>query len=164
VATVQAIEAPVTASKWRYFLLAGRLLLGAIFVYAAYAKLHFDGRWHLRDYQFFFAMAIDNYRMLPLPVVQWMARFLPWMELALGALLMTGVILRWTAAMASALLLVFMVALTRAAMLHLDICGCFGNRTVKPSTELLHDSGLLVLALAVTVGAFAAHRSRRAPA
>ena len=51
-------------------LLAGRLALGGIFLFAAYAKLHFGGAWHLRDYQFFFAMAINSYNMLPLPVVQ----------------------------------------------------------------------------------------------
>jgi len=149
----------------RALLLAGRLALGGIFVFAAYAKLHFGGAWHLRDYHFFFAMAINSYNMLPLSVVQFMARVLPWLELALGALLILGVGLRWVSLAITALLLVFMAALTRAAMLGLQInCGCFGYSSQKPTTELFHDSGLLILALAVTAGAFLVRRARRVPA
>src|ERR1700684_2900831 len=76
-------------------LLLGRVALGLIFLVAAYAKLHFAGEWHLRDYQFFFAMAIDAYKMLPISAVQWMAQILPWFELALGVLLIAGVAVRW---------------------------------------------------------------------
>src|SRR5271169_6661144 len=154
-----AHAAPIATSPGnrtgRALLLAGRVALGGIFVYAAYAKLHFGGAWHLRDYHFFFAMAINSYNMLPLPVVQWMARVLPWLELSLGALLIVGIGLRWVSAAISALLVVFMAALTRAAMLGLEInCGCFGYSSQKPTTELFHDSGLLILGLAVTIGAF----------
>ena len=86
-ATPIVIERPRAASKARFFLVAGRIALGLIFLYAAYAKLHYNGAWHLRDYYFLFAMGIDSYRMLPLSVVEWMARILPWLELALGTLL-----------------------------------------------------------------------------
>jgi putative oxidoreductase len=164
-----AHAAPIATSpgnrNGRALLLAGRVALGGIFVYAAYAKLHFGGAWHLRDYHFFFAMAINSYNMLPLPVVQWMARILPWLELALGALLILGIGLRWASSAITLLLLVFMGALTRAAMLGLEInCGCFGYSSQKPTTELFHDSGLLILALAVTVGAFLTRRAPRVPA
>ncbi len=146
----------------RVLLLLGRLALGGIFVYAAYSKVHFDGAWHLHDYQFFFAMAINSYNMLPLSIVQGMARVLPWLEFALGAMVIFGLGLRWASLGITALLLVFMGALARAVMLGLQInCGCFGYNSPKPSTELLHDSGLVALALAVTVGAFLSHRSRR---
>jgi uncharacterized membrane protein YphA (DoxX/SURF4 family) len=161
-AGANSIAASASGRIGRILLLTGRLILGAIFVYAAYTKLHFDGAWHLHDYQFFFAMSIDAYHLLPLPVVQWMASVLPWVELTLGALLLTGLLLWWTAAMTSALLTIFMVALVHAMMLHLDICGCFGQHTVKPSDELLRDSGMLLVALAITWRAFLDHRSRRA--
>ncbi len=160
-----AIAAAPGNRTGRALLLVGRLALGGIFVYAAYAKLHFGGAWHLRDYHFFFAMAINSYNMLPLPVVQWMARILPWLELALGVLLILGIGLRWVSLAITALLLVFMAALTRAAVLGLQInCGCFGYSSQKPTTELFHDSGLLILGLAVTVGAFLTRRARRVPA
>jgi putative oxidoreductase len=165
VASSPAIAASPGSRTGRALLLAGRLTLGGIFVFAAYAKLHFGGAWHLRDYQFFFAMAINSYNMLPLPVVQGMALVLPWLELVLGALLIVGVGLRWVSSAITVLLLVFMAALTRAAMLGLEInCGCFGYSSQKPTTELFHDSGLLILALAVTVGAFLTRRARRLPA
>jgi putative oxidoreductase len=164
-AIADAVEAPRTASPWRIPLLVGRLLLGGIFVYAAYTKLHFDGRWHLGDYHFFFAMAIDSYHMLPLALVQWMARALPWIELALGAMLILGAGLRWSASMTSALLLVFIAAMTRAKMLGLEInCGCFGNNEKLGTATLLRDSSLLLLAVAVTTGAFLVRRRRRSPA
>jgi uncharacterized membrane protein YphA (DoxX/SURF4 family) len=164
-AIADAVEAPRTASRWRIPLLIARLLLGGIFVYAAYTKLHFDGRWHLRDYYFFFAMAIDSYHLLSLNLVQWMARVLPWIELALGAMLILGIMTRWTAATIGTLLLIFMAAMARAAMLGLEInCGCFGNKSENIRTELILDSGLLLLAVAVTTGAFLVRKGRRSPA
>ena len=147
----------------RVLLVLGRVALGAIFLYAAFAKLYFDGTWHLRDYHFFFAMAIDSYKMLPLSVVEWMARILPWFELLLGALLIVGIGLRWAGSITTALLLVFMGAMTRAKILGLEInCGCFGNNEKLGTATLIRDSSLLVLALAVTIGAFLIKRRRTA--
>jgi len=145
----------------RVLLVLGRVALGAIFLYAAYSKLYFDGAWHLHDYHFFFAMAIDSYKMLPLSVVEWMARILPWFELLLGALLIVGIGLRWAGSITTALLLVFIGAMTRAKILGLEInCGCFGNNEKLGTATLIRDSSLLALALAVTVGAFLIKRRR----
>jgi putative oxidoreductase len=164
-ATPVEIERPHASSKGRWLLAAGRIALGAIFVYAAYAKLHFNGAWHLRDYYFFFAMGIDSYKMMPLTVVEWMAKILPWVELGLGTLLIIGAGVRWVGIAASALLVVFMIALAHAAMGGLEInCGCFGNNSVKPSTELARDVGLLAVALGVTLGGFLSHRAGKSRA
>ncbi len=139
----------------------GRIALGVIFLIAAYAKLHFAGEWHLHDYQFFFAMAIDSYKMLPISAVQLMAQILPWFELALGVLLIAGVAVRWIGSITSGLLLVFIGAMTRAKMLGLEInCGCFGNNEKLGAATLIRDSSLLVLALAVTIGAFLIKKRR----
>jgi uncharacterized membrane protein YphA (DoxX/SURF4 family) len=108
-------SSPRRRSWPRVPLVVGRVALGAIFLYAAYSKLYFDGAWHLRDYQFFFAMAIDSYKMLPLSVVKWMASILPWFELLLGGLLIAGVGLRWVGSITSALLLVFIGAMVRVS-------------------------------------------------
>ncbi|PYU27424.1 MAG: DoxX family protein [Acidobacteria bacterium] len=160
-----AVERPRTRSKVGFLLIAARILLGLIFAYAAYAKLHFNGAWHLRDYYFFFAMSIDSYRMLPLVIVQWMARILPWLELGLGALLVIGVGVRWAGLVVIALLAVFMIALAHAALGGLEIhCGCFGTGSVKPGRELMLDGVLLALALAVTVGGFLSHRAGKSQA
>jgi uncharacterized membrane protein YphA (DoxX/SURF4 family) len=142
-------------------LVLGRLALGLIFVVAAYTKLHFNGSWHFGDYHFFFAMAIDSYKMLPTSVVEVMARVLPWFELALGAWLISGIGLRWSGLLTSALLLVFIGAMTRAKILGLEInCGCFGNNEKLGTVTLLRDSSMLVLSLAVTIGAFLVKKRR----
>ena len=160
--TAKAKIAFMVTPLWRGLLLAARIILGGIFVFAAYTKLHFNGAWHLGDYYFFFAMTIDSYQMLPLSVVQMMAHVLPWVELGFGALLIVGAGVRWVGALTSALLLVFIGAMTRAWMLGLEInCGCFGNNERLGPLTLLRDSSLLLLALIVTIGAFMFHRARR---
>ena len=68
-------------------ILALRLLLGAVFVYAAYTKL--------RQSWLLFALSIDSYQLLPEWAVFALARTLPWLELALGVLLIAGVWLRY---------------------------------------------------------------------
>jgi uncharacterized membrane protein YphA (DoxX/SURF4 family) len=142
-------------------LMVGRVALGVIFLIAAYAKLHFAGEWHLRDYQFFFAMAIDSYKMLPISAVQLMAQVLPWFELVLGIFLIAGIGLRVIGTITSGLLLVFIGAMTRAKILGLEInCGCFGNNEKLGAATLIRDSSLLVLALAVTIGAFLIKKRR----
>ncbi len=153
--TAVSEASPRTGILPRTLLVLGRVALGAVFVYAAYAKLHFNGGWHFGDYHLFFAMAIDSYRMLPFWSVQLLAQGLPWFELALGALLISGLALRWVGAGTSGLLLVFIGAMVRAKILGLEInCGCFGNNEKLSALTILRDSSLLLLALAVTVGAF----------
>ena len=150
-----------TAAWPRALLVAGRVALGAVFLVAAYTKLHFNGGWHFGDYHFFFAMAIDSYNMLPLWAVEFMARVLPILEAVLGVWLISGLGLRWAGLITSALLLVFIGAMTRALILHIQIkCGCFGNDEPLTIWTLLRDSTLLVLALAVTIGAFLIKKRR----
>ena len=160
--TVIPSETSQRTAAWPAVLLAiGRIVLGLVFLVAAYTKLHFNGGWHFGDYQFFFAMAIDSYNMLPIWAVEIMARGLPLLEAALGALLISGLGLRWVASITSALLLVFIGAMTRALILHIQIkCGCFGNDEPLTIWTLLRDSSLLVLALAVTTGAFLLKKRR----
>jgi uncharacterized membrane protein YphA (DoxX/SURF4 family) len=148
-----AIDSPRTpsSSRPRSRVPVGRVLLGLILAFGAYAKLHFNGAWHLRDYSFFLAMAIGSHRTLPLGAVEWLARVLPWVELTLGALLIAGVCTRWVSLVASALL-VFMASLPRAAILGLV------NHT-NPATELLVDTGFFLVALTITLRAFHSHRA-----
>jgi len=138
----------------RLLLLLGRLVLGGVFVYAAYAKL--------RDPWILFAMSIDSYRMLPTWAVNTIARMLPWVEMLIGVLLLTGWLLRWVSAAATALLVVFVGAMIWAQVHGLSIdCGCFGvGERLGPATYI-RDGLLILLAVAVTVGAFWVRRSPR---
>ena len=150
---------PATTSKpqtLRVFLIAGRIVLGVVFVYAAYTKLRVP--WML------FAMSIDSYRILPAWSTQLLARGLPWVELSLGVLLIIGIGLRWVAAAAAALLLVFFSSMVRAQAHGLGIdCGCFGIGEKLGPRTLIRDGLLLALALAVALGAFISARSSAGP-
>jgi uncharacterized membrane protein YphA (DoxX/SURF4 family) len=135
-------------------LLVGRILLGAVFLYAAYTKLRHP--WEL------FALSIDSYRLLPEWAVIAVARTLPWAELVLGILLIVGFKLRYSAAAATGVLAAFMVIMVRAYMQDLGIdCGCFGiGQALGPGT-LVRDSLLLLLSFGVTVGAFVVQKRSR---
>src|SRR5579863_7593012 len=124
----------------------GRVLLGLILVFGAYTKLHFNGAWHFRDYNFFLAMAIGSYQTLPFVAVEWLARILPWVELTLGGLLLAGVGTRWASLIAS-VLLVLMALRPRAAIL-----GLAGHTSL--TTELLVDTGFFLLALTLALRGF----------
>ena len=83
-----------------------RVALAAVFLYAAYVKL--------REPWLVFAIAIDAYGILPEPAVLATARTLPWCELALGVVLLTGFGLRYAAIAATALLGTFFTVMVIA--------------------------------------------------
>ena len=124
-------------STRRWVVLVLRIVLAAVFVYAAWSKL--------RQPWLLFAMAIDAYGVLPQWAVMALARALPWFELVLGILLLTGIWLRHTATVASALLAVFFAVMLRSYAKGLQIdCACFGFGEAISLKTLLRD-GLLVL-------------------
>src|SRR5713226_6077607 len=83
----------------RMLILLGRLALGGMFLYAAYSKLRQP--WML------FAFSVNSYQLLSEWAVVAVARTVPWLELGLGLLLIAGYGLRYAAAGASALLLLW---------------------------------------------------------
>ncbi len=128
-----------------------RIALGAVFVYAAWTKLREP--WEL------FALAINSYQLLPLKAVEFVARTLPWFELAVGAMLIVGRGLRISAAATSALLLVFFGLIVRAYAKGMEInCGCFGNNEPISWLTMLRDGSMLAGSLLLTAFAF---RSRK---
>jgi len=135
----------------RYVRLFLRLLLAAVFLYAAYTKL--------RQSWLVFAMSIDSYRLLPEWGVLAVARTLPWLELALGLLLAAGVWLRWIGLAATIQLLVFFSAMLFAYSKGAGIdCGCFGVGEALSAKTLARDGALLACAAALTISAFTARR------
>ena len=139
----------------KIFMLAARVVLGAVFVYAAYVKLR--DPWQL------FAMSIDSYRILPLNLVEIAARVIPWMELALGVLLIAGIWLQVSGSIVSLLLLTFFALMVRAYAKGMEIsCGCFGPGEVISWKTLLRDGALVATALAMTWLAFLNHKKSTA--
>ena len=137
----------------------GRILLGVVFVYAAYTKL--------RTSFLLFAMAIDAYKVMP----EWMAvaaaHILPWVELALGIALLAGLWMRVTATTATVLLAVFFTAMVHAYQPDPKegqqiSCGCFGLGEPISGKTLLRDGTLLALSAALMVAAYYVARRRRA--
>jgi len=141
-----------------WLMTAGRVLLGAVFVYAAYTKL--------RASYLLFAMSIDAYKLIPEEAAVALAHVLPWLELALGIVLIAGIWLRFAAASATALLAVFFTAMVHAYQPELKegtqiSCGCFGLGEPISGRTLLRDGTLLALSLALTIAAFWLARRKR---
>ena len=135
-------------------LFLGRVLLGAVFLYAAYSKLR-------QPSYILFAMAIHSYQLAPEWAELGLARALPWLELALGLALLSGIFLRYTAATASVLLAIFFGVMTRSYLAGQQInCGCFGIGEALSPRTLARDGALLAVSFAVTAGAFLAKRRR----
>jgi uncharacterized membrane protein YphA (DoxX/SURF4 family) len=141
----------------RVLMLIGHVALGVIFLYAAYTKLRLP--WAI------FAMSINSYQVLPEPLVVFIARALPWLELVLGVLLIIGWKLRYVAAATSALLLGFFVIMLRSYFLGLGIdCGCFGVGEALSVRTLARDGFLVAVSLVITIAAFlAARRTAQQP-
>jgi uncharacterized membrane protein YphA (DoxX/SURF4 family) len=117
-----------------------RLALGAIFIYATWIKLRQP--WQL------FASSIDAYGLLPMWAVKLEARVLPWGELLLGLLLVSGRFLRTASIAASLLLLGFFAVMVRTYASGIQIeCGCFGPGDVISIRSLARDGTLLLASL-----------------
>ena len=150
--TASTFPAASARATWpRWLLLAGRLILGGVFAYAGYTKLRQP--WML------FAMSINSYQIVSESSTKFLAQTLPWFELVLGLILISGWILRWSATAASALLVFFFSVMLHAYMKNLEIfCGCFGVGEKLGPITLMRDGSLAALALAVAIGAFVMHR------
>jgi len=152
--TASTVPATSARAVWpRWLLLAGRLILGVVFVYAGYVKLRQP--WML------FAMSIESYQLVSDSIRNFLAQTLPWFELVLGLLLLTGWAIRWTSTVTAGLVLFFFSVMLHAFLKGMQIdCGCLGpNEKLGPLT-LARDGALFALALAVVIGAFAIHRRR----
>jgi uncharacterized membrane protein YphA (DoxX/SURF4 family) len=131
-----------------------RVALGAIFIYAGWVKL--QDPWQL------FAAGVASYELLPMWAVEFVARTLPWFEILLGLVLISGFLMRISSTVLTALLGVFFALIVRAYIQGKQInCGCFGgNEPISPLT-MLRDGSMLAGAVVLCVMAY---RNRRTPA
>jgi len=127
-----------------------RLILGAIFIYAAIDKiLHPEA----------FAKAVYNYQILPHAFINATAIVLPWLELILGVFLTVGLFREGSVGLATLLLLVFLGAMAFNLARGLNIeCGCFssgsGSSGVHMGWYFLRDALFLIPALYLFVITF----------
>jgi uncharacterized membrane protein YphA (DoxX/SURF4 family) len=120
------------------FVLLCRLAVGGIFIYASLDKLTHPQA---------FAENINNYHLMPFPLLHLSAHLLPVVELVVGSALVVGLRQRGAALLAGILTVVFMAAITSALVRNLDIsCGCFntdGGHSV--GLDLLWRDAILLL-------------------
>jgi uncharacterized membrane protein YphA (DoxX/SURF4 family) len=134
----------------RWLRLVLRFTLAGVFLYAAWTKL--------RQPWLMFALSIDAYQLLPEWAVLTTARVLPWLELAIGLLLLVGIWLRYVSILAAAILGVFFAIMLLSFGKGMGIdCGCFGVGEPLTAKTLARDG--LLLAAAITL-AFVARSSR----
>jgi len=128
-------------ARWAGFLLVGcRLLVGVVFLAAGVLKIG--------DHQGMMN-AMNAYEVLPDGIMSPLAYLLPILEIIAGAMLVLGLFTRFGGALASALLLVFLIGLIQAKARGLEIdCGCFaiggsGSQKGIPWWDIVRDVGLL---------------------
>ena len=142
----------------RIIIWIGRIVLAAIFIYAGYAKLFrpdMNPRPQMPIAISLFALQIDSYQILPPPAVLFVARTLPFAEIALGLLLLLGWQLRIWATLVTLIIAGFFASVVRAYSMGLQInCGCFAKPEPLTGLTVLRDGALLVLAVLMTVFAF----------
>jgi uncharacterized membrane protein YphA (DoxX/SURF4 family) len=153
---------PVNAR--RVVIWIGRLVLGGIFVYAGVAKLIFPNTnlwpWFVLKFSVMmnlgsFATQVESYKLLSPAASSALAHALPFVEIALGLLLLVGWATRLWAGLVTAVMLVFLFAVTRAYLLHMDInCGCFGTPEKLTGWTVIRDGVFAVLAICMTICAF----------
>lgn len=130
---------------WPWISTVARLGLAAVFLTAGALKigdLAASGR------------AVNAYRLMPFEVARTVGAIQPFLEIALGLLLLAGLAVRVSAGIGAVLLVVFIGGIVSAWARGLRIdCGCFSaggdlgaGRAPTYGVEILRDVGFLILA------------------
>lgn len=121
-----------------------RLVLGSVLLVAGLLKYQ-----HLDKSQ----MAVRAYELLPIALANFLGIVLPYLEIAVGILLIIGAAVRVSAIISGILMVAFSIGIAQAWARGLSIdCGCFGGGgQVAPGTanylpELVRDAGLALMA------------------
>jgi uncharacterized membrane protein YphA (DoxX/SURF4 family) len=146
----------------RILLVFGGIILGSIFLAAAYGKLKpvFGFPWSWASVRLsisFFAIQVESYQILSPAAANFVAHTLPFAEIFLGLWLVSGIARRLSTLVASIVLLAFMIAIAYAYRHGLKIdCGCGIGPPEEAGPGALARDGLrfLLPTLIVMAGAF----------
>jgi uncharacterized membrane protein YphA (DoxX/SURF4 family) len=149
----------------RILLVFGGLIVGSIFLAAAYGKLKplaglpLSLR-SLKTSIFFFQIQVQSYQILSPAAANLVAHVLPFFELFLGLWLVSGIGRRFSSLLASLVFLGFMSAIAYAYFRGLHItcgCGIGEDEEVGPHALLRDGLRFFLPCLLVTIGAFWVH-------
>jgi len=104
----------------KFLILAIRLVLGAIFLVSAIAKLLSPSA---------FGSSLTSFGLLPLALVPWFTYLIPTWELVLAFALLLRVQMEKAAVLAAAMMVIFIAAAASASIsgAMVENCGCFGE-------------------------------------
>jgi len=101
----------------KYINLIFRLILGYVFIYASIDKIQNPAA---------FSDTIDNFHISPISINNFLALFIPWLELIIGICLITGIFISGASIISIGLFLLFIFVLSQAVIRGIDTdCGCF---------------------------------------
>ncbi|MBU0558887.1 MAG: DoxX family membrane protein [Bacteroidetes bacterium] len=132
----------------KLFISASQAVIGIVFIFASLDKIANPGD---------FAVAIVNYKIIPLSLVNIFAIVIPWLELFCGILILFGEYIKESSFIISSLLLVFVVMIAAAVFRNLDIdCGCFGTLDAQKVglTKIVENVVLLLLSVNIFYAPF----------
>jgi uncharacterized membrane protein YphA (DoxX/SURF4 family) len=99
-------------------------------------------------------MAVRAYELLPIGIANFLGIALPYVEIAMGILLIIGAFTKYMAIGSAIIMFAFIVAISQAWARGLTIdCGCFGGggqvaaNETKYLQEIIRDAGLVLLSL-----------------
>ena len=142
---METAQRPRLAVAWPWISTVARLGLAVVWIVAGSLKvtdLAASGR------------AVNAYQLMPYDAAKIVGAVQPFLEIALGLLLLIGLAVRLSAGISAALLLIFIVGIVSAWARGLQIdCGCFSQggalaagQTPAYAWEIARDAGFLVLA------------------
>ncbi|MGB6064849.1 MAG: MauE/DoxX family redox-associated membrane protein [Desulfomonilaceae bacterium] len=131
----------------KYLVLAARLFIGGLFIYASVYKIIDPTS---------FAASIRNYVIIPAAWSNIAALTLPWVEVLVGTFLILGIQTRPSALLTTGMLGLFLGALVYAYHIGLDIdCGCFSSAANSGGrigiTHIIRDAALVLVSFFILV-------------
>lgn len=134
---------------WDLIGLAARLLLAAVYFISGIVKAADPAQTRV---------AVKAYQLLPDSLAEMVAAVLPYLEIAVGLILLVGLATRIGAALSALMMVAFLIGVISAAARGLNIdCGCFGGGgavsagATEYTVEILRDTGLLIVSLYLMV-------------
>jgi len=142
---MQTAQRPRSAVAWPWISTVARLGLAAVWIVAGGLKVTDLAAS---------ARAVNAYQLMPYDAAKVVGAVQPFLEIALGLLLLIGLAVRLSAGISAVLLLIFIGGIVSAWARGLQIdCGCFSSggelaagETAQYGWEIARDVGFLVLA------------------